>query len=87
MKKAIPRGFCATCRWARELPEKVRRGPFVLDCQGLPFIWEVRRHKSAVATAGGEAQGVVDVEYLPRIHTEKDFCALYEDVPAEATAN
>ena len=80
-KVAIARGFCKTCRWSRELGEKAKKPPFVLDCQALPWVWDVQQAKSALATVKGEAQTVVDVRYLPRIHREDDFCMFFEPMP------
>jgi len=82
-KKAVPTGRCGSCRWSRELPEHVKKGPFVLDCQALPFAYDVQTRQAQVTGPGGQPQFEVDVKYLPRIHTEKDFCAIFEAIPSE----
>lgn len=84
-KKAMPAGFCKTCRWARELSHK--QEPFVLDCQALPFAWQMIEKPTSTVGPDGKPGVEVQMIYVPRPHTEHDFCALYEDRPATEEAS
>ncbi len=86
-RKAVPAGFCAECRWARELPEKLKMGPFVLDCQAQPWQWAPQQlPQSALAGISGPGETRITMLYVPRPHQASDFCAWFEQRPAESDA-
>ena len=81
LKTAVPAGLCGTCRWARELPDELKMGPFVLDCQGQPFIYQMHERPTNTLGSDGKPKVELAMQYHARPHTEHDFCALYEDRP------
>ncbi len=84
LRKAVPVGYCKTCRWNRELPDDLKMGPFVVDCQAQPFVYEMFEKPTNTVDAAGKKLTEVGMRYRARPHTEHDFCAFFEDRPEGA---
>ena len=83
-KKAVPLGFCADCRWARDLPSNMPPlGPFTLDCQADPWHWEPREQEGKVRDpVSGKAMRQMAMLYIPRPHLPTDYCSRFAPQPA-----
>lgn len=82
LRKSVPAGFCKTCRWGRELPDDIKMGPFTIDCQAQPWLYEMNEQKTDTVDAAGKPLVKLSMVYRARPHTENDFCAFFEDRPA-----
>ncbi len=82
MKRAIPRGFCLTCRWAMGLPAEAA-GPFQFHCTVLPPVYQPQEGASPLDLPNGAEPDMtrmrMGVRWFPK--RETDFCGLYEPEP------
>jgi hypothetical protein len=86
-KKSVPLGFCEGCRWARELPPEMRLGPFLYDCQALPWQYEPTQEETKVKDPKtGRPMVKMGMIYIAHPHQAHDFCAFFDERPEPAAA-